>query len=115
MKIKRYELNENINLKNLFQCGAKENDNVLLKCRFYIDKYITVKHSDIRIRLTFNDDLTKWDDENNVSVVNTDAGLIYAPFYEYIHKNENITNAKIKDFAQQYNDYMDSLPFLKQK
>ena len=54
MKVKRYELKPNTTIKDLLKCGAIEDRNFL-----YIDKFVEVKNSDIRIRLSFTSDVNK--------------------------------------------------------
>lgn len=110
MKVKRYEIVSKTTVKDLLKCGAKEFGNTLV-----FDKYIEVRNSDILIHLSFTRNPNEWNDVDGVSVIDTDAGQLYKPFY-VCRNNDSETNSKaVNLLISEYNSFMDSLSFLKVK
>ena len=107
MKVKRYELKPNTTIKDLLKCGAIEDRNFL-----YIDKFVEVKNSDIRIRLSFTSDVNKWNDVGGVEVFNTDSGQSCRLFYKYRDSGEDAESGLIEYLISEYNIFMDSLPIM---
>lgn len=110
MKVKRYTVKLNTTIKDLLKCGAKEDKDVL-----YFDKYVEVKNSDIRIHLIFTQNLNEWNDIDGVSVMDTDAGQLYKPFYRCRDDGEEPTSEAVIGMIGEYNAFLDALPFLKAK
>lgn len=110
MKVKRYALKSKTTIKDLLKCGAKEDKDTL-----FFDKYVEVKNSDIRIHLTFTQNLNEWNDIEGISVTDTDAGQPYNPFYRCRDNGEEPTSEAVINMITEYNAFMDSLSFLKIK
>ena len=110
MKVKRYAIRSKTTIKDLLKCGAIEDKDTL-----YFDKYVEVKNSDIRIHLTFTQNLNEWNDIDGVSVVDTDAGQFYKPFYRCRDNGDEPTSEAVINMIAEYNTFMDTLSFLKTK
>ena len=109
MKVKRYKIKKNIKEKDLIKAGAIQTDNGLA-----FIKYVEVRNSEIRIDITFPEEVYKWNDVDNVMVTNSDADQPYSPYYEFRDSGKDVSgSAAIEKFVTEYNAYMDSLPFLK--
>ena len=80
--------------------------------RCFFDKYVEVRNSDIRIHLLFTQNPEEWNDVDGVSVIDTDAGQLYAPFYRCRNNDVGTDSKAVNLFISEYNEFMDSLPFL---
>lgn len=110
MKVKRYKIKNDTIIKDLLKYGAKETKDCL-----FIDKYVTVRNSEIKIHLIFKQDIEKWNDVDGVEVIDTDAGHEYQPFYKYRNSGDEVTGSKfIEGMIADYNEFMGSLPFMKE-
>jgi len=110
--IKHYKLKEDITRDDLFKDGCEEGGSWIVEDGiYYISKPLV---DEISLNIAFSDDLSKWNDFDNVLVLDEDFGQPYMPFYQYA--KTRIEGGKPFMFLSRvitaYNKAMDSLPFL---
>ena len=110
MRLKRYAIKKGTKEKDIIQAsGVEEKD------YYRVMHYVTIGNSDILIDIYFPSKISEWDDWNNVTVMDTDADKLYMPFYKARAIDGEIDTEAEITIAEEYNKFMDSLPFLKAK
>lgn len=127
MKIKRYKLKPNITKEQLEKYGLKDGGSwVFNGCKHYIHKYFHVKflcqYSEKKTRkgsfefdiyIGFNDDISNWNDYDNILIMDEDFCQPYTPFYTDF-ENDVTDFPCLEKVIETYNKYMDSLDFLEE-
>ena len=108
--MKHYNIKLTSKKKDILQSGAKEGGDIL-----FIDKYIPFKHSEIRVRISIPKDIRSWNEKDNVTIMDTDAGIPFRPFYKLMYDENAPMSENMKDFMRDYHEFMDGMPFLKIK
>lgn len=103
---------------DIITCGEEIGKTSFIRdnCTMYIHKNIYIKkyQFEFSINIGFKDDITDWNDFDNVLLIDEDFCQPYTPFYENWDK-------KVSDFPvleeciRSYNNFMDSLPFFVEK
>lgn len=113
-KIKRYTIKPDTTKETIISCGGKEGGTWINKeSKFFISKCFEYKEIgfEFSIQLAFKDDVLDWNDFDNVLVLDEDFCQPYTPFYDDNYGKE-ATFPPLKYCIEQYNQFMDSLPFL---
>ena len=117
MKIKRYDMKQGTTLDDILYCGGKEGGEWIKNgSKYFISKGFCNEETnlEISIEIAFMENITDWDDFENVVVIDEDFCQPYTPFYQQY--GLNVTYFPALEFCvKQYNDFMDSLPFLIEK
>lgn len=114
IKIKRYKLKDGTTEEELIAFGAKEGGSY----KYYLNKFIRVNYPkgrfgfDFSINIGFNEDISDWNDYDNVLVMDEDFCQPYTAFYGDNYGKEIKNFYVIEECIRQYNEYMDSIPFL---
>ena len=119
MRIKRYRLKDGITREQLIENGCKEGGSWICrdkKITLFINKTFYLKKSDFEfdIAVGFTDDITDWDDFNNVTIIDEDFGQPYTPFYGDNWGAEITKFPALEYCIEKYNEFMSSLPFLEE-
>ncbi len=68
--------------------------------------------TDISLEIAFPHDLEKWDDFENILVMDELFGQPFNPFYKHMDHPEEPPYPRLKAVIEKYNEVMDKLPFL---
>ena len=115
MKIKRYKIKNGTTAEDIKVAGGREGGTWINKeSKFFISKCFEYKPTqfEFSIGIAFKEDLSDWNDFDNVLVLDEDFCQPYTPFYgdNFV---KDITNfPTLENCIEQYNRFMDSLPFL---
>lgn len=118
MKMKRYKIKDTTTLDDIFACGAREGGSWVNKeSEYLISKYCYFKKTNFEfdIDVVFKKNILDWDDFNNVLVLDMDFCQPYTPFYGENYGEEITEFPTLEYCIEQYNEFMDSLPFLEEK
>lgn len=123
MKVKRFALRPGTTKEILLANGFEEDGGTWITKNAKLFKGKTFEFhacngkGDVRscgefyIGIAFTDDIEKWSDIDNVTILDEDFGQPHIPFYHHFDKEVKGFYV-LEDVIQQYNDYMASLPFL---
>ena len=114
MKAKSYKLKYTPTEEQLIEAGARhggrwiDEESVL-----YISKLFRLPEYDFEfsIGICFKDDISDWNDLDNVLVLDDDFGQPYTPFYTN-YKKEVSNHPCLEHCIEKYNEFMDSFDFL---
>lgn len=115
-KIKRYKMKNGTTEETIRQClgrrlkngGTWISENAKTFALFPL-------YEDVSVHIAFPEDLSKWDDYNNVLVLDEEFGQPYTPFYAYIDERKPDwfeVFPFLERVVQEYNRAMSTLPFL---
>lgn len=123
MKIKRYKLKDGVTKEELIAFGAKEGGSFAVKgATLLLHKFCCCHFKDSKGRFSFEftiyigfkNDISDWNDFDNVLILDDDFGQPYTPFYGENFGKEIKNFPVLEECIRQYNEYMDSIPFLVQ-
>ena len=114
-KINHYKLKPNITREDLISYGLKEGGNwVLPEADLFKTGYFQYRYLEYSITIAINSSTMKFDDCDNVLILDEDFGQPYSPFYKYYGKN--VANFEyLENVIKKYNEWMDSLEFLEKE
>ena len=115
MKAKSYKLKYTPTEEQLIEAGARcggswidENSALFISKSFELPEY----DFEFSIDICFKDDISDWNDFDNVLVLDEDFGQPYTSFYRDNYKKE-ISNFPCLEYCiEKYNEFMDSFDFL---
>lgn len=121
MKVKRYKLKDSVTIEEINTFGVKKGGSWISETATgYIVKFIHRKDRDLNVYLDFaiyicfSNNLSDWNDFDNVLLIDEDFGQPFHSFY--VHYNEEVDNFPVLEkVIAFYNEFMDSLPFLEEK
>lgn len=115
MRIKRYSIRDGTTIEDIKAAGGRDGGTWINKeSKLFISKYCEYKPTqfEFSIGIAFKDNLADWNDFDNVLVLDEDFCQPYTPFYGE-NFGKDITNfPTLENCIEQYNQFMDSLPFL---
>lgn len=121
MKIKRYKLKDGVTKEELISLGAKEGGSWIGKSiKLFIGKFCCFKDKKQRINFEFSidigfkDNISDWNDFDNVIILDEDFLQPYTPFYGKNFGKEVKNFPVLEECIRLYNEYMDSLSFLEE-
>ena len=82
--------------------------------KLYISKFFELPEYDFEfsIDICFKEDISDWNDFDNVLVLDEDFGQPYTPFYGKNYKKEISNHPCLEYCIEKYNEFMDSFDFL---
>ena len=114
MKAKSYKLKYTPTEEQLIDAHAKLGGIWIDKnSKLYISKFFELPEYDFEfsIDICFKEDLSDWNDFDNVLVLDDDFGQPYTPFYTN-YKKEVSNHPCLEYCIEKYNEFMDSFDFL---
>ena len=115
MKAKSYKLKYTPTEEQLIEAGAKRGGIWINKeSVFYIAKFFRhPKYNfEFSINICFKEDISDWNDFDNVLVLDEDFIQTYTPFYGKNYKKEISNHPCLEYCIEKYNEFMDSFDFL---
>ena len=127
MKIKRFKLKENTTKEDLLKYGFHEGGTWVHKqATLVLSKTVTVKlevkrrnksrtlNYDFEIDIVFTDDIQKWNDVDNVMILDSDYCQPYYPFYDFMNGELSSIPNVLPLLVDEYNKYMSGFDFLEE-
>lgn len=118
MKIRRFRIRPDVTWDDIIKAGAEEGGTWIHKeSKMYLHKFYCIRRIsfEFTIYVALLDDLTKWNDFDNVLVLDDDFGQPYTPFYNDWDKGEcDDSFAACYEVVKAYNEFLSSLPFLEE-
>lgn len=112
--IKRYKLKDEIDAEFLLKNGCKEGGTYVQPDAKYLI-FRTLCDS-ISLDIAFPEDLSRWNDDDYILVIDEDFGQPYGPFYKfYAQKRIEGYSPFLTKVMKKYNEVMDSLPFFEER
>ena len=115
MKAKSYKLKYTPTNGQLIDARAKLGGIWINKnSKLYISKFFELPEYDFEfsIDICFKEDISDWNDFDNVLVLDEDFGQPYTPFYGKNYKKEISNHPCLEYCIEKYNEFMDSFDFL---
>ena len=117
MKMKRYRIKENTTVADILATGAREGGSWINKeSKYFINHpcYYKKNRFEFDIGVAFKENVTDWNDFDNVIVLDEDFCQPYTPFYGDNY-GKDITGFDTLIYCiEQYNAFLDSLPFIEE-
>lgn len=112
--IKHYKLKDGIDAEFLLKNGCKEGGSYVQEDAKYV--IFRPLHGSITVDIAFPEDLSKWNDDDYILVIDEDFGQPYGPFYKfYAQKRIEGYSPFLTKVMKKYNEVMDSLPFFEER
>lgn len=113
-KIKRYSIKAGTTIGDIKATGGRDGGTWINKeAILWIEKYLPCIECSIDV--AFKENITDWDDFENVTVLDNNFCQPYTPFYGENYGKE-ITGFPMLEYCiEEYNQFMDSLSFLEEK
>lgn len=115
MKAKSYKLKYIPTEEQLIKAGARHGGSWIdEKSALYISKFFELPeyNFEFSIDICFKEDISDWNDFDNVLVLDDDFGQPYTPFYMDNYKKEISDFPCLEYCIEKYNEFMDSFDFL---
>lgn len=118
MKAKSYKLKYTPTEEQLIKLGARHGGSwINEKSVLFISKCFILSEYDFEfsIDICFKDDISDWNDFDNVLVLDDDFGQPYTPFYIDDNYKKEISDFPCLEYCiEKYNEVMDSFDFLRE-
>ena len=116
MKAKSYKLKYTPTEEQLIKEFRAKNGGCWInkKSNLYISKFFRHPkyHFEFSINICFKEDISDWNDFDNVLVLDEDFLQPYTPFYGNNYKKEISNHPCLEHCIEKYNEFMDSFDFL---